>query len=111
MSGAAGSFSLFVHLRALPAWLAMSRPERDRMVAEHAGPVLARFPGARVRWFDAEAFTARCSDILMLENLDARTASHLMEGLRDTPFFSVPWFELVDVFPALEDGFRDYESA
>jgi len=110
MSGSP-TLSLFVHLRALPAWLSLSRIARNQVIAEDVAPVIAKFHSASFRWFDAEAFTARCSDILLLENLDARSASHVMEALRDTRAFSVPYFELVDVFPALEDGFRDYEAA
>jgi len=34
-----------------------------------------------------------------------------IERLRDSPLFAVPYFELIDILPALEDGYLDIEQA
>lgn len=42
-----------------------------------------------MRYFDAEAFTTQCSDVMMTE----------------------PYFELVQIVPAIEEGYQAYEKA
>lgn len=100
--------SVFVCLRALPSWLRLPRPERDRIASAALGAAL----GGRdvtLRHFDAEAFSADCSDIALFEAGDALAFNGVMEALRDSPLFAEPYFELVRIIPAIEDGFRHYE--
>ena len=35
--------------------------------------------------------------------------SFLIDGLRDTAFFSHPYFEVLDIVPAVEDGYEAYD--
>lgn len=102
-------FTIFVHLTALPSWLALSRPERRALIAEHVQPLLERHQAVRVRWFDAEAWAASVSDVLMATTSDLTAWSDLFEGLRDSPLWSVPYFRVELVLPAIEDGYADYE--
>lgn len=97
----------FLHLTALPAWLALPRDRRS----EIAGDSLARASFPSLRHFDAEAFTAMCSDIVMVQAEDAVQLNHAMERLRDTVIFSEPFFALNGIYPCLEDGFRQFETA
>ncbi|WP_296580686.1 darcynin family protein [Xanthobacter sp.] len=106
----AASFTIFVLLRALPAWLSLSRSRRN----EIASAAMAHaFTDAAVtlRHFDAEAFTAVCSDVSVFETSDLAAFYFTMERLRDTPLFAAPYFELVHIIPAIEDGFRRFELA
>ena len=49
-----------------PAWLRMTRREREEFNDEHVAPVLARYDGrVGMRHVDVEAFTGRCSDVLV----------------------------------------------
>jgi hypothetical protein len=48
--------SFFVHLTATPAWLVLSRPERQSIIAEHVEQLLRSHDVVAVRWFDAEAW-------------------------------------------------------
>lgn len=102
-------FTIFVHLTALPAWLALARPERQRIIAEHVEPLLAEHGAVQVRWFDAEAWAAAPSDVLVATTDDLTAWSDLFEGLRDSPLWSVPYFRVELVLPTVEDGFADYE--
>ncbi|MEU9790128.1 darcynin family protein [Streptomyces sparsogenes] len=101
--------TIFVHLTALPAWLALGRPECRQIIAEHVEPPLERHSAVQVRWFDAEAWAAAPSDVLMATTDDPTAWSDLFEGLRDSPLWSVPYFRVDMVLPAVEDGFADYE--
>lgn len=104
------NFHVFMLIRALPAWLALPRTERAR-IASAALASAAAEADLRYRYFDAEAFSARCSDVLMLQIEDVRSYGFAIERLRDSPLFAEPYFELVDIVPALEDGYLDFEQA
>ena len=65
----------------------------------------------RIRHFDAEAFAAECTDVAVAETNDLYAWYFVMETLRDSPLFSVPYFEVVSIIPTIEDGFRAYEEA
>jgi len=97
----------FLLLTARAEWLALPREERSR-IGESA---LAHAGFDSVRHFDAEAFSAFCSDIMMVTALDAAAQNAAMERLRDTPVYSVHYFDLVAIIPTLEDGFRQFEAA
>lgn len=100
--------TLFMMLWASPDWLRLSRADRNRI----AGAALADVTGAEVslRHFDAEAFCARISDIVMLTAQSAETLYFAVERLRDTPLITEGYFRLVEIVPAFEDGFRRFEE-
>ncbi len=102
--------TVFVHLTATPAWLALTRPERQEVIHEHIEPLLRRHDAVNVRWFDAEAWSAAPSDVLVAETDDITAWSDMFEELRDTPLWSVPYFLVERIIPAVEDAFVDYEQ-
>jgi Darcynin, domain of unknown function len=102
-------FTIFVFLRALPAWLALPREQR-RALAEANVAAALKGSGVALRHFDAEAFTAICSDISLFEADDLIAFYAVMERLRDSVLFTKPYFELVQIIPAIEDGFQHYEQ-
>ena len=61
-----------------------------------------------MRWLDAEAFTAECSDVLLAETADLAAWYHLFEMVRDTELFTTPYFRLERIVTGLEDGYRTY---
>lgn len=102
--------TLFMMLRAQPGWLRLDRSARARI----AGAALERaLPQAGVLWrhFDAEAFHARISDIAMITAESTEEAYFTIERLRDTPLIAEGYFEVVEIVPAFEDGFRRFEEA
>ena len=104
-------YAFFVLLRATPAWLALSRERRGELGAEHLRPLVQRAaPLLTMRYFDAEAFTAACSDVMLIETDDPLRHYFFMEALRDTHLLSTPYFEVVQIVPAVEEGFVEYES-
>lgn len=102
-------YTFFVLLRATPAWLRLSREQRRAQAAEHLEPLLAPGQGVRLRHFDAEAFSAACSDVMMVETDDPAHHYVFMERLRDSPMITVPYFEVVQIIPAIEDGYIAFE--
>ncbi|MFO0749500.1 MAG: darcynin family protein [Myxococcota bacterium] len=105
------TLTVFFLLRATATWLAKTPAQRHAFVDEVLRPLLARRPGVRLRYFDAEAYSARTSDVLMWEVRDERAYRALVEDLRETPFWG-RCFEVRDIIPAVEDGFaRHYGVA
>ncbi|MDT9000153.1 darcynin family protein [Paucibacter sp. APW11] len=100
----------FLLVNALPAWLRLPREQRAHIFETEVLSLLPRYPGLKLRHFDCEAYSAVCSDVLMLEVPDAKTLHFFIEGLRDSSIHTVPYFEVRHVLPAWEDGFRAYEA-
>jgi len=101
-------YNVFVLLKTTPAWLAMSRSERDGFSAAIMEAALAG-TDIRVNHFDAEAFSGRCTDIAQFEASDLRTFYGVMERLRGSALFSVPYFEVVDIIPSIRNGYREID--
>ena len=105
------TYTVFVLYQALPAWLTLSRPQRGAFFARKATPVFARYAKeVQVRLFDAEAFHAQVSNVMVISCNDLNNYYFFMEALRDTELFSKPYIELKDVIISREDGLQDYET-
>ncbi len=105
-------YTVFVLYQALPAWLALSRPQREAFFDRKATPIFAKYEkDVQVRLFDAEAFHAQVSDVMVISCNDLNAYYFFMEALRDTELFSKPYIELKDVIISRENGFRDYEAS
>ncbi|MGY1901178.1 darcynin family protein [Nocardia gipuzkoensis] len=93
---------------ALPDWLALSRPERRRIADAALGVAFADRPSTAMRFFDAEAFSARCSNIAV-STTDPAEYYPVIERLRDSALFTTPDFRHEDLILAAEDGHRAAE--
>ena len=99
------TYTFFVHMQATRAWLALSHNKREAFAKEELAPLLAQFPNIALRFYDAEAFTTKCSDIAVFETGSIPDFYTLMDAIRDSKIFTVPYFEFVDIFPAIEANF------
>ncbi|EPJ49939.1 MAG: hypothetical protein OFPI_21720 [Osedax symbiont Rs2] len=104
-------YTFFVHLQATKTWLSLSREQRSAYFSESVGDILSRYSSVSLRLYDAEAFCAKCSDIAVFETVIIQDYYFLMDALRDSEVFTVPYFTLVDIFPAIEEGFKEYQSS
>ena len=106
------NYAFFILLQAKPAWLAVSRQQRRELVNQHLGPILQAHTGLlTMRYFDAEAFTAHCSDVMLTQTQDPKHHYFFMEQLRDTPLINVPYFEVAQIIPTIEDGYQTFEQS
>ena len=103
--------TFFMSLRSQPSWLALTRQQRADFIAEVVRPIFAQYPAVKLRFYDAEAFSGRCTDMAVFETADIRAYTFLVDALRDTPFFGLPHFEVLDVIPAIENSYREYDAA
>jgi hypothetical protein len=70
-------------------------------------PIMARHPGAQLRFFDAEAFTAVCTDVLMWRVTSQPDYNALVEAFRETLFWGA-YFEVLHIIPTVEDGYAQH---
>jgi Darcynin, domain of unknown function len=101
-------------VKTTPAWLALpalGAGGRFDFVEKVIKPIIGQFCQIDLRFFDAEAHTAVCSDVMMWTVKDATQYSAMVEKLRETLFWD-HYFQVLHIIPALEDGYADhYEQA
>ena len=99
--------TVFFLVRAEPAWILLSPAERQQFVVAVLGPILSKHRQVRLRFFDAEAWHARVSDILMWEFADERAYRSLVEHLRETRFWG-HFFSVREIIACVEDGYAEH---
>lgn len=102
-------FTIFVLLKTTTAWLRLERSERTK-IADEVFSQLFQDENITLRMFDAEAFTTKCTDVAMFQTEDMKQYYFLIERLRDSILITHPYFEIVEIIPTIEDGFRLFES-
>jgi hypothetical protein len=105
------TLTFFMLLKSTPAWLSLTRPERTAFIDQQIRPIFARYAEVTLRFYDAEAFSGRCTDVAVWETRSLQQYTFLIDALRDTPFFARPYFEVVEIIPGIEDGYRAYDAA
>ena len=94
-----------------PAWLRLSRAERNAFNATHVRPIFEKHAERiSARFCDAEAFSARCSDFVIFQMRALKDFYAMFEELRDTPLFTEPYLTVNDLIVGLEDGFQHFEA-
>ena len=94
-----------------PAWLRLSRAKRGEFNRGVLEPIWGRYPDVSCRHFDAEAFSGYCSDFALFETPSLERYYQIIEELRDTPLFSLPYLSVQNYIIGLEDGFKSFESS
>lgn len=96
--------TVFFLIRASSEWLKLSPTERNGFVGSALRPILQRYPQVGLRYFDAEAYSADVSDVLVWEFESDRAYEAVVESLRETPFWN-HYFEVLKIIRCVEDGF------
>ena len=107
----ASAYSIFLLVRATPAWLALSPEERFGFLEEEIQGRLEDHPAVSLRFWDVEHFSARVSDVLLFETQDLSQYRSLVEGIRETLFWD-HYFEVLEILPGIENAYAEhYEVA
>jgi hypothetical protein len=107
----ARTLHIFMQVKATRHWLSLSTQERHKFLKEEIVPLLRKRPELTVRYFDAEAFSAKASDVLLWETKDLAAWQWMTDHLRETLYWD-HYFEVVEILPALEANFlREVEAA
>ena len=81
------SYTIFVLLKTLPGWLALSRPHRNE-IADAAFAAALVDDRVRDRHFDAEVLTVACTEVAIFETKDRAAAYFVTERWRDSLLFA-----------------------
>lgn len=104
-------YTILVLLNATAKWLALSRNERAHFYEKNVLPVfLKKTSSLSVRFFDSEYFTAGISDFLIISTSDLDQYKLLIELLRDSAVYSVPYFTVKDIIVGQENLFQDFDQ-
>lgn len=102
-----GQWTIFMPLCATTEWLAFSPSQRFAWVRQTIEPLLGQHPAVRLRYFDAEFFSAQVSDVAMWETEDLDAWRSLVEGLRETAFWG-RYFDVRDVWLTVENAYAEH---
>ncbi len=95
---------IFMLVKSTRHWLDLDTPRRVAFLNEQMRPLLEARPEVRMRFFDAEAFTARATDVLLWETKDLSAWAWICDHLRETLFWDY-YFEVLDILPSLEGNY------
>lgn len=101
----ASKYTIFVLMNATTAWLSMTNQERREHTIHDLGPIIQKYPQVSVELYDAEAYTAHCSDIAVMRTEDLNGYADFMDELRKSPLFVVPYYELVEILPTMQNDY------
>jgi hypothetical protein len=100
-------YAFFMLVRTTTTWLKLTPEERFAFLREQIFPVLQQFPDVSMRFFDAEAFSGRVSDVILWETTRIYQYQALVEKLRETLFWGT-YFDVIDIVPAIENAYRQF---
>lgn len=104
-------YTILVLMNATPKWLSLTRDERSRFVEKELTPVFARVSKTvKVRLYDSEYFHSSVSDFMIVNTTSLDDYKLLIELLRDTKVYSVPYFEIKDIITGQENLFEDFNE-
>jgi Darcynin, domain of unknown function len=85
--------TVFLILKTRDAWLQLSVQERFAYIGKNIFPIIKNHPLVKVRFYDAEFYTARLSDVMLIETSNLRQYEKFIDALRDQEF----WYKYFDV--------------
>jgi cell wall assembly regulator SMI1 len=101
----ASRYVIFMQMNATKAWLTLSTQERRNHIVQDLAPIVKKYPQVSIEFYDAEAYTAHCSDVAVLKTETLGDYAALMDDLRKSLLFTEPYFELVDIIPTVEANY------
>ena len=97
--------TFFILMNATKAWLTLTPMEREQFVVAEVEPIFATSPSVRITFYDAEAFNGRCSDIAVFESASIDDYMVVVDALRNSKLYTIPYFDIIDIFPAKQANF------
>jgi hypothetical protein len=95
---------IFMLVKSTRHWLELATADRTAFLKEELLPLLVKRPEVTMRYFDAEAFSARATDVLFWETKDLSAWQWICDHLRETKFWDC-YFEVLEILPSLEGNY------
>ncbi|MBN8865599.1 MAG: hypothetical protein J0H92_19645 [Sphingobacteriales bacterium] len=103
-------YTILILLSATSKWLTLSRHERAQFYEKTILPVFRNTPSLSVKFYDSEYFNATISDFLIVSTTDLDEYKRMIEVLRDSAVYSVPYFTVKDIVVGQENLFQDFDQ-
>jgi hypothetical protein len=104
-------YTILVLMNATPQWLSLSRDARSKFVEKELSPIFVHVSKTvNVRLFDSEYFHAAVSDFMIVSTTSLSDYKLLIELMRDSKVYGVPYFEIRDIIVGQENLFEDFNE-
>lgn len=104
-------YTVLVLMTATPQWLSLTRDARADFFQKSVMPIFQNAgKSVSVRLFDSEYFHATTSDFMIITANDLNDYQELIERLRDTKIYGIPYFEIRDIVVGQENRFEDFNT-
>lgn len=104
-------YTALVLLNATPQWLSLTRDERSIFFEKEVLPIFQKVEKTvKVSFFDSEYFNSTVSDFMIITATNLDDYKLMIELLRDTEIYGIPYFEVKDIIIGQENIFEDFNS-
>ena len=104
-------YTILVLMNATPKWLSLTRDERSKFIEKDLMPIIQRISKTvKVSFYDSEYFHSSVSDFMIVSTSILDDYKLLIELLRDTKVYGVPYFEIKDIIAGQENLFEDFNE-
>jgi len=104
-------YTILVLMNAAPEWLSLKRDERSKFVEKELKPIFIQVgKSVNIKIFDSEYFHSAISDFMVVSTTNLDDYKLLIELLRDTKVYGVPYFEIKDIIVGQETLFEDFNE-
>ena len=104
-------YTILVLMNATPKWLSLTREERSKFVEKVITPIFVKVgQTVKIRLFYSEYFHGSVSDFMIVSTSSLDDYKLLIEMLRDTKIYGVPYFDIKDIIIGQENLFEDFNE-
>ncbi len=104
-------YTILVLMNATPEWLTLTRDERTEFVENELNPIFVKVgETVTIQTFDSEYFHSSVSDFMIVTTTNLDDYKLMIEMLRDTKVYGIPYFEIKDIIVGQEELFEDFNE-
>jgi hypothetical protein len=104
-------YTILVLMNATPKWLSLTRDERSKFAEKDLTPIFSEVgKNVNIKMFDSEYFHSSVSDFMIVSTTNLDNYKLLIELLRDTKIYGIPYFEIKDIIVGQENLFEDFNE-
>ena len=104
-------YTVLFLMNATPKWLSLSRDDRSKFFEKEVVPIFQQVGNTvQVQLYDSEYFHSSVSDFMIVTTNKLDDYKLLVERLRDTKLYGVPYFDIKDIIVGQENLFEDFNE-
>lgn len=104
-------YTILLLMNATPQWLSLTREQRSDFLEDQLVPIFGKVAKTvNVRMFDSEYFHSKVSDFLIVTTYELHDYKLIVEMLRDTRVYGVPYFQITDIIVGQENMFANFNE-